>query len=44
MAQNNNFETTQWRKEKVQNKKQRSTKHTHKAKDQITQIPLKNRG
>ena len=29
-------QTTQWPKEKVQNEKQRSTKHTHKAKDQVT--------
>ena len=33
--------TTQWPKEKVQKDKQRSTKHTHKTKDRVTQIPLK---
>ena len=34
-------QTTQWPKEKVQKDKQRSTKHTHKAKDQVTRAPLK---
>jgi hypothetical protein len=29
--------TTQWPKEKVQKEKQRSTKHTHKTKDRVTQ-------
>jgi hypothetical protein len=29
-------QTAQWPKEKVQKDKQRSTKHTHKAKDRIT--------
>ena len=29
-------QTTQWPKEKVQNEKQRSTKHTHKTTDQVT--------
>ena len=29
--------TTQWPKEKVQKDKQRSTKHTYKSKDQVTQ-------
>ncbi len=31
----------QWPKEKVQKNKQRSTKHTHKAKDQETRTTLK---
>ena len=31
-------------KENVQKDKQRSTKHTHKTKDQVTRIPLKNGG
>ena len=34
-------QTPQWRKEKVQKDKQRSTKHTHKTKDRITRTPLK---
>jgi hypothetical protein len=34
-------QTTQWPKEKVQKDKQRSTKHTHKTKDRVTQTPLK---
>jgi hypothetical protein len=29
-------QTTQWPKEKVQQNKQRSTKHTHKTKDRVT--------
>ena len=29
-------QTTQWPKEKVQKDKQRSTKHTYKAKDRLT--------
>ena len=33
--------TTQCPKEKVQKDKQRSTKHTHKTKDRVTQTPLK---
>jgi hypothetical protein len=33
-------QTTQWPKEKVQ-KDKRSTKHTHKIKDQVTRTPLK---
>jgi hypothetical protein len=33
--------TTQWRKEKVQKDKQRSTKHTHKAKNWVTRNRLK---
>ena len=37
-------QTTQWLKEKVQKDKQRSTKHTHKTKDQMTRIPLKTGG
>ena len=31
----------QWPKEKVQKDKQRSTKHTYKAKDRVTRTPLK---
>jgi hypothetical protein len=34
-------QTTQWSKEKVQKDKQRSTKHTYKAKDRVTRTPLK---
>ncbi len=34
--------TTQWPKEKGQKDKQRSTKHTHKTKDRVTN-PTKNR-
>ena len=30
-------QTTQWPKEKVHRDKQRSTKHTYKTKDQVTQ-------
>jgi hypothetical protein len=37
-------QTTQWRKEKVQKDKQRSTKHTHKTKDRLTRTPLKTGG
>ena len=37
-------QTTQWPKEKVQNDKQRSTKHTHKTKDRVTRTPLKTGG
>jgi hypothetical protein len=37
-------QTTQWVKEKVQNVKQRSTKHTHKTKDPETRTPSKTRG
>ena len=37
-------QTSQWPKEKVQNDKQRSTKHTHKTDDRVTQTPTKNRG
>ena len=37
-------QTTQWPKEKVQKNKQRSTKHTYKAEDQVTRIPLKTGG
>ena len=32
---------TQWPKEKMQKDKQRSTKHTHQAKDRVTRTPLK---
>ena len=35
-------QTTQLPKEKVQKDKQRSTNHTHKAKDRVTRILLKN--
>ena len=34
-------QTTQWPKEKLQKDKQRSTKHTYKAKDRVTRTPLK---
>jgi hypothetical protein len=34
-------QTTQCPKEKVQRDKQQSTKHTYKAKDRVTQTPLK---
>jgi hypothetical protein len=34
-------QTTQWPKEKVQQDKQRSTKHTNKTKDKVTRTPLK---
>jgi len=34
-------QTTQWPSEKVQNDKQRSTKHTYKTKDRVTRTPLK---
>ena len=37
-------QTTQWPKEKVQKDKQRSTKHTHKTKNQATRTPLKTGG
>jgi hypothetical protein len=37
-------QTTQWPKEKGQNDKQRSTKHTHKTRDQVTRTPTKNQG
>ena len=37
-------QTIQWPKEKGQKDKQRSTKHTHKTKDQITRTPLKTGG
>jgi hypothetical protein len=33
-------QVTQWPKEKVQTDKQRSTKHTHKAKDRLTRIKM----
>jgi hypothetical protein len=35
---------TQWPKEIIQKDKQRSTKHTYKTKDRVTQTPLKPRG
>ena len=34
-------QATQWPKEKVQKDKQRSTKHTYKARDRVTRTPLK---
>jgi hypothetical protein len=34
----------QWPKEKVQQDKQRSRKHTHKAKDRVTRTPIKTGG
>ena len=37
-------QTTQWSKEKVQQDKQRSIKHTHKTKDRVTWTPLKTGG
>jgi len=37
-------QTTQWSKEKVQQDKQRSTKHTYKTKDRVTRTPLKTGG
>jgi hypothetical protein len=37
-------QTTQWPKEKVQKDKERSTKHTHKTKDRVTQTTLKTGG
>ena len=37
-------QTIQWPKEKAQKDKQRSTKHTYKTKDRVTQTPLKTRG
>jgi hypothetical protein len=37
-------QTTQWPKEKVQEDKPRSTKHTHKTKDRETRTPLKTGG
>jgi hypothetical protein len=36
-------QTTQWPKEKVQKDKQRSTKHTQRTTDRVTQTPLKTR-
>ena len=36
-------QTIQWRKEKVQKEKQRSTKHIYKAKGRVTRVPLKTR-
>jgi hypothetical protein len=37
-------QTIQWPKEKGQNDKQRSTKHTHKTNDRVTRTPLKTEG
>jgi len=37
-------QTSQWPKERVQNDKQRSTKHTHKTKDRVTWTSIKIRG
>jgi hypothetical protein len=37
-------QTTQWRKEKVQKDKQRTTKHTYKTKNRVTRTPLKTGG
>ena len=37
-------QTIQWPKEKVQQDKQRFTKHTHKTKDRVTRTPLKTGG
>jgi hypothetical protein len=37
-------QATQWPKEKVQNDKQRSTKHTYKSKDRVTRNPLRTGG
>ena len=42
--QNEEKHTKQWPKEKGQKDKQRSTKHTHKAKDGIIRTPLKTGG
>ena len=41
---NEEVQTTQWQKEKVQKDKQRYTKHTHKTKDRVTRTPLKTGG
>jgi hypothetical protein len=37
-------QTVQWPKDKAQKDKQRSTKHTHKAKDRVTRTPPKSGG
>jgi hypothetical protein len=37
-------QTNQWPKEKVHKDKQRSRKHTYKAKDRVTRTPLKTGG
>ena len=37
-------QTTLWPKKKVQKDKQRSTKHTHKTKDQVKRTPLNTGG
>jgi hypothetical protein len=39
--QNSYIEEEKWPKEKGQKDKQRSTKHTHKIKDQVARTPLK---
>ena len=36
--------TTQWPKEKLQNDKQRSTKHAYTTKDRLTRTPVKTGG
>ena len=41
---NEEEQTTQWPKEKVEKDKQRSIKHTYKTKDRVTRTPLKTRG
>ena len=38
---NEEEQTTQWPKEKVQKDRQRSTKNTHKTKDRVTRTPQK---
>jgi hypothetical protein len=44
MNRNRHFSMTIGHKEKVQKDKQRSTKHTYKAKDRVTRTPLKTGG
>ena len=41
---NEEEQTTQWPKDKVQKDKQRSKKHTHKTKGRLTRTPLKTGG
>jgi len=41
---NEEEQTTQWPKEKLQKDKHRSTKHTHNTKDRVTRTPLKTGG
>ena len=43
-AESVNRRTTQWPKTKEQKNKQRTTKHTHKTKDRLTQTPVVNSG